>query len=167
MRNLLGGALMPRVCGNCKYVTEDLFVNDCPLCLRPLALSSRVGTLGEEPRPRLFSRRNLLIAAAVLFIGVPLAVISFIFTAPTYCLSPAGEADSLGTIRVGMPVREVCKVLDIESPPRAFSGMITWGRGGRMLRLRFIDGKVVAIEEGNLPFTVTVTKVQPQTAGRK
>lgn len=158
---------MPRVCGNCKYVTEDLFVNDCPLCYRPLALSSRVGTMGEEPRPGLFSRRNLIILAAVLFISVPLGLASFIYTAPTYCLSPAGEADSLGAIRVGMPVREVCKTLDIESPPRAFSGTITWGRGGRMLRLRFTDGKVVAIEEGNLPFTVTVTKIQPQGPGRK
>src|SRR5437660_11941826 len=99
----LRGVAMPRVCGNCKYVTEDLFVNDCPLCLRPLALSSRVGSLGEEPRRSLFSRRNLLILVAVVFISVPLAIVSFIFTAPTYCLSPAGDTDSLGTIHVGLP----------------------------------------------------------------
>jgi hypothetical protein len=158
---------MPRVCGNCKYVTEDLFANNCPLCQRPLALSSRVGSLGEEPRHGVFSRRNLIILAVVLLIGVPLAAISSIFMFPTYCLEAAGEVDSLGAIRVGMPVREVCKALDIEAPPRAFSGTITWGRGGRMLRIRFTDGKVVAIEEGSLPFAVTVTKVQAKNAGRR
>ena len=66
-----------------------------------------------------------------------------------------------------MTVRNACAALDIEAPPRAFSGTITWGRDGRILRVRFDTGKVVAIEEGRLPFAVTVTKVQPDNPGRR
>ena len=151
---------MPRVCGDCKYVTDDLFCNECPLCKRPLALSSRVGTMGAEPERKLFSKRTLIIGVLLLLVGVPAAAAGAVYAFPTMTLAQAGEADSLGTIRVGMPVREVCKVLDIEPPPRAFSGTITWGRDGRVLRIRFTDGKAVAIEEGNLPLPVTVNKIQ-------
>jgi len=137
--------------------------NECPLCKRPLALSSRVGTMGEEPRQRLFSRRALIMGIVLLLVGVPAAAIGIIFLFPTLFLAAAGEADSTGAIRVGMTVRDVCKTLDIEAPPRAFSGTITWGRDSRILRIRFKDGMVAALEEGSLPFPVTVNKIQPET----
>jgi hypothetical protein len=160
---------MPRVCGNCKYVTDDLFANDCPLCLRPLALSSRVGSLGDTtPRAKKRSTtRLILVVGGLIFVGVAATGLATVFLAPTVFLEPAGEADSLGAVRIGMPVREWCAALGIELPPRAFSGFITWGRDGRILRVRFTDGKAVAIEEGRLPFAVTVTKVQPEIPGRR
>ena len=160
---------MPRVCGNCKYVTDDLFANDCPLCLRPLAMSSRVGAMGGTAAPPRgwFSRRTLLVVALLLLVGLPAAGAATVAVAPTLFLEPAGDADSLGAIRTGMTVRNACAALDIEAPPRAFSGTITWGRDGRILRVRFDTGKVVAIEEGRLPFAVTVTKVQPDNPGRR
>ena len=80
---------------------------------------------------------------------------------PALFLASSGDSDSTGTIRVGMPVRAVANVLQIDAPPRAFSGSITWGRSGRLVRVRFVQGKVVGVEEGHVPLPVNVNKVEP------
>jgi hypothetical protein len=111
-------------------------------------------------RPRRCSRRGFwLVVMLLLLLAVPAVGLGVVYLAPTAFLGPSKDADSTGEIRVGMRPPEVAKVLSIDAPARGFVGSITWARDGRVLRIRFTQGRVVGVEEGSLPMPVTLTRV--------
>jgi hypothetical protein len=95
----------------------------------------------------------------LLLLAVPAVGLGIVYLAPSVFLGPSQDTDSTGEIRVGMWPREVAKVLAIEEPERGFVGSITWAKDGRVLRIRFAQGRVVGIEEGSLPIPVKLTRV--------
>jgi hypothetical protein len=141
---------MPRYCTSCKYVTDDVWADGCPICLRPLALSPRPPT-GGGPRPASRRRRRpLRIAVGVVLIAVPVVFLGLVFVTPEVFLGAEQEADSTGRIRAGMPVAAAAQELQIDPPPRAWSGTITRGERARLLRVRVEVGRVKSVEEGSV-----------------
>src|SRR5207244_2250124 len=130
------GAAMPRFCTSCKYVTDDVWADGCPICLRPLALAPQVpaapGRAGPVRGPR--RRRPLRRLLGVLLVAAPVTFLVLVFLVPTVFLGPEKDADSTGRIRAGMFVGEVARELKADPPPRAFTGFVTWGEGARLVR---------------------------------
>jgi hypothetical protein len=124
-----------------------------------MALTS--GTPDGTPagRPRRSRRRTWLVLVLFLVLAVPAVGLGVVYFAPAMFLGPSKDSDSTGEIRVGMRPPEVAKVLAIEPPERGFVGSITWAKDGRVLRVRFVQGRVAGVEEGNLPVPLPFNRV--------
>lgn len=151
---------MPRMCHSCGYTTPDVWADQCPRCKRPMALTSNTPD-APGARPRRSSRRFWLVASLLLLLALPAVGLGVVYFAPTVFLGPSKDADSTGEIRVGMRPPEVAKALSIEAPQLrgGFVGSITWAKDGRVLRIRFTQGRVAGVEEGSLPVPVSLTRV--------
>jgi hypothetical protein len=113
-------------------------------------------------RPRRSSRRFWLIALLLLLLALPAVGLGVVYFAPTVFLGPTKDADSTGEIRIGMRPPEVAKALSIQAPERGFVGSITWAKDGRVLRIRFTQGRVAGIEEGSLPVPLSLTRISEE-----
>jgi hypothetical protein len=132
-----------------------------------MALTSGTADAPAGNRPRRSRRRFWLVVVVLLVLAVPAFGLGVVYLAPTAFLGPPKEADSTGEIKKGMRPAEVAKVLSIDSPPGGFIGTITWARDGRVLRVRFVQGRVNGVEEGSLPLPVTMTKVTEDVRGAR
>lgn len=151
---------MPRMCHSCGYTTPDVWADECPRCKRPMALTSGAADGPGVGLPRGSRRRFWLVAVVLLVLAIPAVGLGVIYLAPTVFLGPPKEADSTGDIRKGMRPDDVGKVLALDkAPERGFVGTITWAKDGRVLRVRFDQGRVVGVEEGTVPLPVTTTYV--------
>jgi len=150
---------VPRMCHSCGYTTPDVWADQCPRCKRPMALTSGAPD-APGGRPRRSSRRWWLAAVVLLLLAVPAVGLGVVYFAPAVFLGPPKDADSTGEIKVGMRPPEVAKVLAIDAQlKRGFAGSVTWARDGRVLRVRFAQGRVVGVEEGSLPVPLTLARV--------
>jgi hypothetical protein len=117
-------------------------------------------------RPRRSRRRVLIVVALLVLLAVPAVGLGVVYFAPSAFLGPSKDADSTGEIKVGMRPPEVAKVLSINAPDRGFPdrgfvGTITWAKDGRVLRVKFAQGRVSGVEEGSLPVPLTFNRVAP------
>lgn len=125
-----------------------------------MALTSNAPEGSPAGRPRR-SRRGvwLVVLVPVLVVTVPAVGFGVMYFAPSAFLGPEKDADSTGEIRTGMRPAEVAQVLAIDAPERGFVGTVTRAKDGRVVRVRFAQGRVAGVEEGSLPVPLTYSRV--------
>ena len=150
-------------CPSCNYLITDQWANGCPLCGAPYPAGGGRGGGGEDDGSG-GSRRPLYLGLAVVFaLAAGGGLMSRARNRPDPAnRPPIREADSSGRVRAGMPMAEVAKVIDADAGRRRAApdavlarfpdietktGVLTWVRDGRALRIAFDRGRVVRLLE--------------------